>query len=180
MRQNGKDDKSVVFNRRVIGLLLLVAIMVALALSFIQENGIIEGIIFLLIGAIGIFVLFCEPIYFVFTDQEIRIKYWFGLEEWARWDEVKYIDEESDDSGASPPNFYSYEITPMKGSRYFFMQGRVAKRRRTRKLIHQYWSGTIAGELTIYDFFPFLKKKKNAEKLPYPTKRKRKKRKRKR
>ena len=179
MEQNKKYSRDIVLNRRMIGVILLALTMIIIAICCIQENGIAEGVCFLLIGIACIFYILISPIYFIFAEQEIRIKYWFGLEEWARWDEIKYIDEESDDSGAHPPNLYSYEITPMQGSRYFFMKGRVTKRRRTRKLIHQYWSGTIDCELTVYDFFLFLRKKEKAEKLPFPTKRKRKKRKRK-
>lgn len=146
MKKNKPESKRTVVNRRIYVALLIAAIMALFAVGCFKENGIAEGIIFLLIGICCIFYILLSPLYYVFTDRELRIQYCFGLKERAEWDKIKYIGETSDDNSAAPPHLYSYEIHPMQGSKYFFMAGKVSKNRRTRTYIRRYWQKEINGE----------------------------------
>ena len=106
-----------------------------------KEIGLSIGFgLFLLAPVFGFLI---SPLYFGFSDEYVEIVYHFGLREQIKWNEIKSITRMGSWILKSD-GFPRYEILyPSKEKHPFFVVGEIAKTRRTKKLIRQYYKREI-------------------------------------
>lgn len=126
---------------RVIAILLLIAFL-AMGISSLWAEDIWLGIGFLVCGLLPLFFLAISPKYYVFSDTEVIIVYYFALSEQIRWDSIRSITRCGGWIGGG--GLPHYELAyPYEKERPFFVCGEIAKTRKTEQLLKKHFPGEI-------------------------------------
>ena len=123
----------------VILFFVFVSMTVSCALS--GESGWAIG--FAVVALFPLFVFFISPLYFVFSDDEVKIVYHFGQKEVIQWNAVKKISLVGSwiGGGGMPHYIFSY---PTKENPLFFVRGEIPQTRKTKKLIRVYYKSDVS------------------------------------
>ena len=106
-----------------------------------QEIGLAVG--FAAFTLLPLFVFLISPIYYVFSDESVKIIYLWGKKEEIEWTSVKSIEIEGSWIGGRE-GFPHYHLAyPQNKKLLFFMNGDISKTRRTKKLIKKYYKKHI-------------------------------------
>lgn len=125
-----------------------------LGLALLSRVSFVEGDIGLGIG-FGLFALLliaapviAMPWGYCFDPEGVSAKYIFFPQERYLWKNIHliHVTEAISDGGKSTLFFYDFKIEGnVEGKQRRYMDGRICKTRRTKRLIEKYWDGTIEG-----------------------------------
>lgn len=125
---------------------LLLALLSSLAFAEVDVGlGIGLGIFALFLIAAPVIAM---PWCYCFDPEGVSAKYIFFPQERYLWKNIHSIrvTEAISDSGRSFIFFYDFKIDGnVKGKQRRYMDGRICKTRRTKRLIEKYWDGAIEG-----------------------------------
>lgn len=140
MKEKGKNH--IAYNtHRVIAMLLLI-VFLAMGTSSLRAEDIWLWIGFFACGLLPLGFLAVSPKYYVFSDTEVKIVYYFGLSEQIRWDSIRSITRSGSWIGGG--GLPHYELAyPCGEKRPFFVCGEIAKTRKTERLLKKYYPGEI-------------------------------------
>ena len=128
----------------VCGLVLAILDSVAFAEGEIGLGIGIGCLVLLLIAAPVIGMPWC----YRFDPEGVSAKYIFFPQERYLWKNIHliHVTEAISDGGKSTLFFYDFKIEGnVEGKQRRYMDGRICKTRRTKRLIEKYWDGTIEG-----------------------------------
>ena len=97
------------------------------------------GILFIAISIMSLAIIAMTPTSYVFSKEGVVIRYIFGLEENIMWTKVLSVMTELEISSRFYISRYEYELTYLEEKKKcFFMQGRIAKNKKTTELMKKY------------------------------------------
>jgi len=137
------NKKHIAFNTHLILCVVIFIILLVLCIGCVSADEIGLGIVFGIFALLPLFVFAISPLYFIFSDESVKIVYNFGLKEEIKWSDVRSISLTGSwiGAGGSLPHYViSY---PSNEKRLFFMVGEIQKTRKTKKLIMEYYKKTI-------------------------------------
>ncbi len=140
-----KKDCQIAFNSHSVFIFFIALIFVLIFLSCLMTNEIVGAIFFCLISLCGLFYISVSPIYVLFSETEITIKYFWKQKEQIPWDLIKYIEVGGNWISKGPLPYYRI-IYPHVPNKFFFVNNEIPRTRRTQKLLHLYWKEKIRGE----------------------------------
>lgn len=127
-----------VINKRIIGFIICFIIMLIFS-SFwfaLDETGL--AIICILLSLLQIIFILITPFCYIFSEEHLIIKYFFGLEENIPWQYIRAIT-------INRENAFKYTLLDTykiyyysKEKHRFFMQGVVCKNKTTEKFMKKY------------------------------------------
>ncbi len=121
--------------------LFIVFILLSISGVNAQEMGLAAG--FAVASLLPLFVFLISPMYYIFSEESIVIRYLWGQKEEINWISVRNITlfgSWISRGGATPHYHFAY---PSKKKRVFFIRGDVSKTRKTKKLIKKYYKKNI-------------------------------------
>ena len=137
------NKKYIAFNTHLILCFVLFLIFISLSIGCAIEKESGLGIMFALFTLLPLFVFGISPLYFVFSDECIKIIYSFGQKEVIKWSDIRNISLMGSWIGAGgglPHYVVSY---PKREKRLFFVVGEIQKTRKTKKFIEKYYKKKI-------------------------------------
>lgn len=136
--KNDKSKKQVAFNTHLLFYLFFLAVLLLLA-AVAGEDEPLFCVFFALLAAMQVFALLISPLYFVFSRDEVRIMYFFGIEKVIPWDSVRSISLDGswiNRVDGFPRYSFSY---PVYCKQPFFVLGEIPKTIRTKRLVKKYY-----------------------------------------
>lgn len=137
-----KKERHIAINTHLFLALVLFIALISLSISSAKETEIGLSVGFALAALLPIFVFFFSPLYFVFSDTEVKIVYHFRQIEVISWNCVTSIYLQGSWIGGGGPPHYCFAY-PTKGKRLFFVRGEIPKTIKTKKLIKKYYKKKI-------------------------------------
>lgn len=132
-------SKEVIFNRQLIRFLILAiigAIVIFSECYFYKED---HNLVFLIVGiplaVINVIIVLISPIYYVFGENELIIKYFFGLKEIIQYKQIYMVLTDVNYKFWFPPK--SYEIFYPHEEK-FPLNSTIHKSRKTKRLLQHY------------------------------------------
>jgi len=133
-------SKEVIFNRQLVRFLMLTIIGAAVIFNefyFYEED---HELYFLVIGipltVINLVIILISPIYYVFNENELIIKYFWGLKEMIPYNQIYMVLTDVN---------YKYFWFPPKSYELFYphedkfpLNGTIHKSRKTKRLLQHY------------------------------------------
>lgn len=139
MRKN-----QIAFNRQQVIWFLIFFEFIAITVKCMLEKEILLAVLSGLFVFAGAFVILTQPLYFVFSEEQVEIVYLL-LRMRIRWDSVRNIWLEGDNFGVAG-NWPRYVIAyPQTKKLPFFALGEIPKTSRTKKLMEMYYKKEIKG-----------------------------------
>lgn len=137
-----KRTTHIVYNTHRVPAILLLIVFLVMGISSLWPEDIWLGIGFLACGLLPLFFLAVSPKYYVFSDTEVKIVYYFWLSEQIRWDSIRSITRSGSWIGGR--GLPHYELAyPCGKKRPFFVCGEIAKTRKTEQLLKKYYHREI-------------------------------------
>lgn len=137
------NKKHIAINTHLILCFVLFLVFLGFSIGCAIENEIGLCVMFALFILLPAFVFAISPLYFVFSDECVKIIYNFGLREQIKWSEIRSISSMGSwisKGGGLPHYVIAY---PQKEKRPFFIVGEVTKTAKTTKLIKKYYKKKI-------------------------------------
>lgn len=144
-----EPKKRIALNRNfalfiAIGLLLA---MLAYGSFLAEETGVGVGLGLFAVFAIAAPIV-AMPWYYVFDPESVSIKYIFFPQERYLWKNICYVSVVDAVASGSEHSLFLYDFKlegNVEGKLRRYMDGRISKSWRTKRLIEKYWDGTIEG-----------------------------------
>jgi hypothetical protein len=137
------NKKQIAINTHLWLPVVLFAIFVTISVSCISEKEIGLFVGFLVAALLPTFVFLISPVYYVFSEESVKIIYLLGPKEQIKWNAIRSITVYGSwlsRGGATPHYHIAY---PTSKKRAFFVDGNIAKTRKTKKLILKYYKKNI-------------------------------------
>lgn len=97
------------------------------------------GILLIVIAIMALTIMVMTPVGYIFSEERLVIKYLFGFEEVIIWANVFSVMTRFETSKGIYITQKDYELNyRAESKRHFFMQGRIAKNKRTTELMEKY------------------------------------------
>lgn len=135
------SKKQTAFNTHLSLALILFLIFAGLAVLCGTEKEMGTAVGFAVAALLPLFFFFISPLYFVFSEDEVRIVYCFGQRECIPWSGVRSVSLIGSWVGVGMP-YYSLAY-PTKEKRPFFVRGEIAKTGKTKRLIQKYYKRNV-------------------------------------
>ena len=131
-------DEQRIFNKRLLGFIADMLVFAVVTVWFFRvDNGL--GVLCATLTVIQFFYIFISPIYYVFTDDSLTIKYFFGVEENIPWRKVNSIREHHSFHHKRYAFFKSYKIDyRSEEKQHFLMDGTISKNKQITQLLKEY------------------------------------------
>ncbi|MBE6531852.1 MAG: hypothetical protein E7679_07210 [Ruminococcaceae bacterium] len=137
------NKKQIALNKHLWLAVALFAIFVSISIFCISEKDIGLSIGFLVAALLPVFVFLISPMYYVFSEESVKIIYLWGQKEEIKWNAIRSITLYGSwisRGGATPHYCIAY---PTNKKRVFFVNGEISKTRKTKKLIQKYYRKNI-------------------------------------
>ena len=115
---------------------------IALAVSCIHEKEIGLTVGFFVAALLPVFGFLIFPVYYVFSEESVKIIYLWGQIEEIEWSSIRSIALYGSWSGGGGPPHYEIAY-PTNKKRAFFVNGEISKTRKTKRLIKKYYKKNI-------------------------------------
>ena len=137
------DKKQIAINGHLWLPVALFAIFAAISISCISEKEIGLFVGFLVATLLPTFVFLISPVYYVFSEESVKIIYLWGQKEEIKWNAIRSITLYGSwlSRGDATPHYHI--AYPTNKRRAFFINGDIAKTRKTKKLITKYYKKNI-------------------------------------
>ena len=133
-------NKEKIINKRIFGLVFGFVIMLIFSLFWFSLDETVSTIICGLISLLQIAFIIITPYSYIFSEENLIIKYCFGYEEKIPWLHIRAIVKLHENAFRYSPldtykiYYYSKETLP------FYMQGIVSKNKKTTALFEKYYA----------------------------------------
>ena len=137
------NKRHIAFNTHLILFAILFAVFLGLSISCAIESDVGLSIIFGIFILLSVFVFAISPVYYVFSDEYVKIVYNFGLNEQIKWSEIRNISSMGSwlgKGGGLPHYVIAY---PQKEKCPFFVVGEITKTAKTTKFITKHYKKKI-------------------------------------
>ena len=162
MKNHEKIKKKTAINNLLPVFLLCSPILFLVSHSALSNRENLMGAICFIVGAAFLIIPWCfMPILYRFDAKGVSLVYLFFPEERYLWKNIMRIYEDDDSSDTSIFNLFFMEyvlVGRVEGKHRRYMHGKIQKSRKTKRLIKEYWSGSIEGYFD--DLKHIIKRKK--------------------
>ena len=135
-KQFDKEEK--VINKQVLEFFVAFLLFLPLGLFSLTVDKVV-GSLFIVIAALCLILILMNPICYIFSQERIVIKYFFGLEESIVWTRVGGVMKRLEVSKGFYTTRKYYEICYQEEKKkHFFMEGRIIKTKKTTELMKKY------------------------------------------
>lgn len=144
-----KKTHKTVLNRNIILFVLAGSFVASISRACFLDKEIETGVGFCFLAVLFIAVpVIVMPWCYRFDPEGVSVKYLFLPQERYLWENIYFISvvDAISDGGRRCLFFYDFKIEgDVEGKKRWYMDGRICKTRRTKRLIENYWDGTIEG-----------------------------------
>ena len=131
-------DEQKIFNRRILGFTADMLVFAVLTFWFFRLDTAL-GVLGVAVTVVQAVLILISPIYYVFTADSLRIKYFFGLEENIPWRNVNSIREHHSFHYKRYAFLKSYKIDyRSQEKQHFLKDGTVSKNKQITQLLKEY------------------------------------------
>lgn len=143
------EKKRQIALNKVFNLFILIGIILGyVAVLTFLEGDIKTGLILTAIVAVLLLIpIIAVPCCYIFDNDGVTFYYIFLPKERYLWNNIRSITVESDGSSKHFPFLSNvFQIVGyVEGKEYFYMEGKIRKSFRTKRLLETHWDGTITG-----------------------------------
>lgn len=129
-----------IFNKRILGFAVCFFVMLIFSLLCLWLDETVLAIVCIVLTLLQIIFILIVPVFYIFSEEKLTIKYFFGREENIFWKNIRAVVKNYESAfrytflGTYKIYYYSKEKTP------FYMQGVVSKNKKTTALLEKYYS----------------------------------------
>ena len=133
-----KLDEKRVFNKRILGFTADMLVFIALTLCLFRADTVL-GVLGIVLAVIQLVFILISPVCYVFTEDSLTIKYFFGVEEIIPWQKVSSIREHHNFHYKRYIFLKAYKIDYRSEVKsHFIADGTVSKNKQITKLLKEY------------------------------------------
>lgn len=142
MLQSKAGETYIAVNTHLLLNIIMFCIFLGLSISCAAEGSPGPAIFFAVLALLPVFVLLISPLFYVFTEEQVKIVYPLGQKEIIPWQSVRSISLSGSwvGSGGHPCYHLAY---PHQDHRPFYVNSEISKTRKTKKLIKRYYEREI-------------------------------------
>ena len=131
--------KQIAKNTHLLHPIVFCVIFILIAIFSAKDEEIWLAVGFAAFTLLPLFVFLISPMYYVFSEEGVKIIYLWGEKEEIEWTSVRSIEIEGSWM-VGRMGFPHYHVAyPQNKKLMFFMNGDISKTRRTKKLIKKYY-----------------------------------------
>ena len=136
--------KQIAINTHLLHPIVFCAFFILFAIFSAKDEEIWLAVGFAAFTLLPLFVFLISPMYYVFSEEGVKIIYLWGQKEEIEWTFVRSIEIEGSwmVKGMKPPHYHL--AYPQSEKTPFFVCGDISKTRKTKKLIKKYYKKYIA------------------------------------
>ena len=136
--------KQIAINTHLLHPIVFCVIFILLAIFSAKDEETWLAVGFAAFTLLPLFVFLISPMYYVFSEEGVKIVYLWGQKEEIEWTFVRSIEIEGNWM-VGRMGFPHYHVAyPQNKKLMFFMNGDISKTRKTKKLIKKYYKKYIA------------------------------------
>lgn len=138
---NDKKQKAINAHLGLPGALFVIFVTIGIVCTI--EKEVLLSVGFFVAALLPLFVFLVSPLYYVFSQEGVEIRYLWGQKEEIRWDEIRSITRIGgwfSLGGGTPRYHIAY---PTNRKRAFFINGDVYTTRKTKELLRKYYKKSI-------------------------------------
>lgn len=127
------------YSIQLYGNAIVIVVFVILSVVFVLLDIKELCVLSALLAAIRLFLMLTSPRCYVFSEDRVVIKYFFGLEENVLWRNLKFVENERERFILRYYYINQYHLMYNTDQKLtFFMQGKVDKNKKTEQLMKEY------------------------------------------
>lgn len=141
MLQSNAGETHLAVNTHLLLNIIMFSIFLGLSISCAAEGSPGPAIFFAVLALLPVFVLLISPLFYVFTEEQVKIVYPLGQKEIIPWQSVRSISLLGSWAGSGHPCYHL--AYPHQDHQPFYVNSEISKTRKTRRLIKRYYKREI-------------------------------------